>query len=126
MGYCRQQSWVLLWAPGTPNTLSEMAKLSLSHLIYKGTVTRSYESLSFSSAPLHFFLFLCFVFFSSSRCSSASSFCFIFLCFFSRTLLLPLSRAASTLSSSLLLGVGCCCWLHLLPGKLSFSYECVV
>ena len=86
---------VLLWAPsilaGTPNTLSEMAKLPLCHLIYKGTVTRPYESLPFSFALLHF----CFVLFpltssfassssSSSYCSSASSFFF-----FAAFLLLP-------------------------------------
>ena len=93
---------VLLWAPsilaGTPNTLSEMAKLPLCHLIYKGTVTRPYESLPFS----------CVAFASSSlSSSSAFSFFFLFLCFFSRTLLLLPSCTAFTSSSSLLLGVGC-------------------
>ena len=57
----------------TPSTLSEMAKLSLIHLIYKGTVTCL---LPFSSASLHFY----FVFFLF--CSIFFLFCSLFLSFF--------------------------------------------
>jgi len=89
-----------------------MTKISFTHLIYKGIVTRPYESLSFSC--------FCFVFFLY----------FFFLCFFSCTLVLVSHAHCCFLSSAQLLLrlLRCClvlvvassCWVHLLPGKLSF------
>ena len=83
--YLAKDIWVLLWAPnifaGTPNILGERAKVPFTHLIYKATVTRLYESLVLS-LPHRF----CFVFsFSLFFLNSVSYFLFLFLCFFSRT-----------------------------------------
>ena len=117
----KKKKGVLLWTPnifaGTLSTLGEMIKLSFTHLIYKGTMTHSYESLPFSIAlmlrllPLVVPLLLLSssFFFATSHArwclflthivvsSLAHRFYFVFFAFAS--------------SSSLLLGVGCCFFL---------------
>ena len=65
---------------GTPSTLGERAKLPFTYLIYKGTVTHSYESLPFSSVPFCFCF--CFVFFLFLFCFVFLLFLQLFLCFF--------------------------------------------
>ena len=97
------------WAP---RSLHEMTKLPFGKLIFEGTITRSYESLPFSSAPR--FVFYLFVFLVLPLLLISSPF-----------LLVPSSRTPFASSSSLLLSVGSsiACPFGFIFSKVSYPFR---